>query len=136
MTDAEIKRMIKDNEGRGKRLYLDTLGNLTGGYGHHFYEGSYLPETAAEMLFEDDFLRAKQEYRRLGLRLDPVRKAVVIDMIFNMGLAKVRKFKNMLKALEEKRYDDAGDHLLDSLYAQQTGGRAIRNAEMLREGKL
>lgn len=63
-----------------------------------------------------------------------VRKSVLIDLIFNMGLAGVKKFPKMLKALKEQDWEEAGEQLKDSLYYNQVGQRAIDNVQRLKEG--
>lgn len=69
--------------------------------------------------------------------LDRVRQMVILDMAFNLGVPGLLKFKNTLRAVQEKRFYDAAVHLLQSHpYVDQVGQRAYRLAEMLRSGKL
>jgi lysozyme len=55
-------------------------------------------------------------------------------MVFNLGIGGVMKFKMMLAALAESRWDDAADAALDSKWADQVKGRAQRIATLIREG--
>lgn len=128
--------LTKQYEGFREEIYKDTLGNLTVGWGTHLYEGKKLPKEALEAMFEYDYQKAIKEYNSLGLDLDEARRAVIIDMIYNMGLPKLLGFKNMLAALRNGDYNKAAIELLDSNYARQVKTRAIKNAEILRTGKL
>ena len=100
MTYDEIESMVKFHEGFRGQLYLDSLGNLTGGWGHYFYEGSPLPKPAAEILFNLDYAQARLDYEKLHLNLDSVRRGVIVDMLFNMGIAKVLRFKKKSKIIK------------------------------------
>lgn len=62
------------------------------------------------------------------------RKAVLVSMAYQMGVAGLAGFKNTLKAISEKRWTDAANGMLDSLWAKQTPGRAKRHAEQMRSG--
>lgn len=134
MTYDEIENMIKFHEGFRGQLYLDSIGNLTGGWGHYFYEGSPLPEPAAEVLFNLDYAQARLDYEKLHLNLDSVRRAVIVDMLFNMGIAKVLKFKNMLACIRARDYVGASEEMLDSRWAGQVKTRAVRLARMMKTG--
>lgn len=136
MTDNEIKDSIKEEESLRLNVYRDSLGNLTIGYGHLLRVGSIIPENVADALFEFDFNRAIKDYESLELDLDPVRRGVIIDMLFQMGLGGVYKFKNMLKHLRNKNWIQAAYELMDSEYARiQSPNRAIRNRDKILRGK-
>ena len=53
-------------------------------------------------------------------------------MHFNMGMPTLRKFRNMLDALERKEYSRAADEMLDSNWADQVGDRAIELSDIVR----
>lgn len=135
MKDDAIKEMIKANEGRKDYVYLDSTGVPTVGYGCALHVGRHVPGEAVEAIFEHDFKQAQRDYDQLGLRLDPVRRAVVIDMLFNMGLDKVKGFKKMLSALRAGNWAAAAVELKDSRYYRQVKERGDRNADMLLSGK-
>ncbi len=140
MNDAQIKQMIRRHEGYMPKVYLDTVKVPTAGYGHAFHLGSKVPHKVAELLFEQDFDSVKQDYDIItanhgGLMLDPVRRAVLMDMLFNMGLLRVSQFKKMFRALRKGDYATASEEMLDSKWAKQVGPRAIRLAEMMKTGE-
>ena len=136
MTNKEIMEMIKAHEGYSETVYLDTEGVSTGGYGHAFIVGSKIPHKVASELFWHDVHQAIGDYGTLGLELDPVRRGVLIDMLFNLGITKLRKFVRFLSALRAGDYDDASLEMMDSKWAGQVKGRAVKLAEMMRTGEI
>lgn len=138
MNEKEIMDMIKRHEGYRDRVYIDSVGVPTAGYGHAFLQGSPVPAVVCDILFEEDFKAAKIDYEMLAnrndLELSPVRRAVILNMLFNMGLAKVMKFKKMLTALQNHAWGLAADEMLDSKWAKQVGHRSEELAEMMRNG--
>jgi len=141
MTDEQIKEMIQLHEGYVPKVYLDTVSVPTAGYGHAFHLGSKIPHKVAELLFEQDFDGVKKDYEIItanhgGLVLDPVRRAVIMDMLFNMGLLRVSQFKKMFRAIRKGDYATAADEMRDSKWHTQVGPRAIRLAKMMEEGHV
>ena len=57
---------------------------------------------------------------------------VVIEMVFQLGIGGVSKFKNMLEALRESDYANAAVHILASNWHKQTPKRCEELAEVLR----
>jgi GH24 family phage-related lysozyme (muramidase) len=47
--------------------------------------------------------------------LDQVRKDAMINLCFNLGISRLRKFKLALRAMEVKDYEDAADEFLGLL---------------------
>jgi len=134
MNDDELKELIKQEEGCRLSAYADSRGNLTIGYGHLLKFGSTIPQEAADAIFEADFHRAVEDYAKLELQLDLGRRAVIVDMLFNMGLPTVRKFGMMLKYLHDKNWIQAAYELMNSEYARQVPERAKRNRDRLLRG--
>jgi len=123
---------IKHDEGYREEIYFDTEGIPTGGFGHAFHIGSKLPQYIWELILEIDINIAETDYTRLNLDLDEYRKNVIVNMLFNLGLPRLLKFKKMLKALREHDYERAADEMLDSKWAKQVGQRAERLAKTMR----
>ena len=136
MIDEEIKLMIKRHEGFRPYVYVDSLGYLTGGYGHAFLPGSRISHDVANLLFKEDFEGAVKGYDKLGIDLDPIRRGAMIDMIYQLGLSGVWGLRKMLNHLRNRNYDKAHDEALDSLWAQQTTYRAQKIAKILKTGTL
>ncbi len=145
-----IKDMVGRHEGLRLKPYRCTEGKLTIGYGRNLDDKGIsgaeaelilaggISETAAELLLENDIAQALGELK-LSIpcwdELSEVRKAVLVDMCFNLGLRGLLKFKRMLLALKEDRYEDAAREMLDSTWATQVKGRANELAFMMREDK-
>ena len=64
-----------------------------------------------------------------------IRRRVLIDMAFNLGVSGLLKFQNMIGALEVGNYKVAAEEMLDSKWAEQVGSRAKRLANMMETNK-
>ena len=116
--------------------YQDSLGIWTIGYGHNC-QTNPITDAAANQILVDDIAKAEASVLRewpWAQDLDIPRRNVLINMVFNMGLAKVRGFVNFLECLKQGQYINAAEHMLDSLWAKQVGDRAKRLAEVIRWG--
>jgi len=59
-------------------------------------------------------------------------KCVLIEMVFQLGVGGVSKFKKMWSALQEQDYNKASIEMLDSRWAKQTPSRANSLASIMR----
>ena len=73
---------------------------------------------------------------RCYFHLNDKRKAVMLSIVYQIGIYGALKFKKMLGALERADYSAAADEMLNSLAARQTPNRWKRNAEQMRSGEL
>ena len=129
--------LVQAKEGYCPTVYKDHLGNLTVGYGILLKEGVTIPAKALEAMFEYNMSKAVAGYNKLGLALNGPRRAVVISMLYQMGYHGVRGFTDMLKSLNDRDYEAAADHMLDSKWARvDTPERAERQAEIMRTGEI
>lgn len=115
---------------RGKVL----VGYPTIGVGRNlFSRGLTLAE--ARMLLYNDIQQVTDEMHRAfpwAKDLSETRQEVLANMLFNMGLKRLNTFKRALTAMEDGRYADAADEMLDSKWATQVGQRAVRLATTMR----
>ena len=140
----ELKEEIKLHEGFVPRVYKDTLGKRTIGYGHLCVEPEQWDDSKEytkeelENVFSKDFNEAlKNAEHLIGERsINHVAKEVIIEMVFQLGIGGVGKFKNMWKALDSEDYGEASFQMLDSLWAKQTPARAGKLAGKMRSAKL
>jgi hypothetical protein len=58
-------------------------------------------------------------------------KTILVDMAFNLGETRLRKFKKMKIALEENNFKEASEQMKDSKWYGQVGERAKRLVEMM-----
>ncbi len=125
----EFKRQLMKDEGFRSKMYLDHLGIPTIGYGTRINEIEVSKEVAEEWL--DAELDEKEErLRQIRLYdgLSIVRKNVIRSMAYQMGVAGVKRFKNMWLAIEAGEFVKAGIEMRDSQWWRdpQTRGRADR----------
>jgi len=68
-------------------------------------------------------------------RLDAVRQLVLVDMAFNMGVPRLRKFKKMWAAIHEEDFQTAAKEMHDSRWAVQVKSRSHKLANMMHHGE-
>ena len=69
------------------------------------------------------------------LELDEVRQRVLIDMAFNIGVPRLKKFVKMWQAIHDKDFEEAKAQMLDSRWANQVGNRAVRLSNAMESGE-
>lgn len=134
-----LREQIKRHEGYRDRVYLDSEGLPTVGYGHHLYVGSMICRDIAEKLLDIDLSETAAEFLKIHpdktRPLNTARRRVICNMIFNMGLSRVLGFKRMWAAIQAEDWDGAAREMLDSKWAKQVGKRAEELAETMRKGE-
>jgi len=128
--------LIKKNEGLRLSPYRDTKGKLTIGYGHNLDDKPISQDVAHKMLL-DDITDAEyslfNKYPRYTKLSEP-RQRALLDMTFNMGIGKVKKFYKMHAAINDADFKRAAFEILNSKYLLDVGDRARHNANLMREG--
>lgn len=137
---TNLRELISLHEGRVPHAYQDSLGYWTIGVGHLIdkRKGGRLPEQVIDLLLDYDIAEHSRGLFTAApwiMELDEVRKAVLVDMAFNLGIKGLLGFKNTLAAVKEGRWDDAAAGMLASRWASQVGARASRLADMMRSGR-
>ena len=133
----ELRKQIILHEGLELKPYADLGGKITIGVGRNLTDNGISAEES-NILLDNDIDRSISE---LNLNfswfcgLDDIRQRVLIDMCFNLGITKLKKFVLMLAAIEAKNYDLAASYMMQSIWAEQVGIRAIRLSKMMRTGK-
>lgn len=135
--DARIRTQLVAHEGLRLFPYTDSVGKLTIGVGRNLSDVGISHEEAFYLLDRDvqhatNMLDAHLPWFNT---LDDVRKAVLIDMCFNMGWTRLSGFHNTLAAVMDGKYEIAADEMLDSTWAKQVGARAEHLAAMMRSGQ-
>ena len=142
MDRERLLKSVKEHEGFRSKVYLDTLGKRTVGYGHlcvedHWeddkeYEWGYLEEILIKDLREA-IAGADELIEQHNCKdLEGQAKEVVVEMIFQLGKTGVSKFKKMWEALSEYNYIGASFEMLDSKWANQTPNRAKKMAALMK----
>tara|TARA_B100000282_G_C31588597_1_gene424567 strand:- start:358 stop:789 length:432 start_codon:yes stop_codon:yes gene_type:complete len=137
-----VKERIKEHEGFRDTVYLDSLGKRTVGYGHlcvedHWEDGKKYDKEYLDEIFDKDFQNAADQCEDLcndyELDLPETITDVLIEMIFQLGIGNVMKFKKMIAALQEKDFETASLEMLDSRWASQTPSRAEKLSLIVKE---
>ena len=132
----DLRSLIKLHEGEKFKPYKCTAGKTTIGVGRNLDDVGISPEESA-FLFENDLRRVDAELHRAfpwAKNLDPVRHAVLMDMLFNLGLARLRGFRKFLAAMERRDWTTAAKEMEDSLWYRQVKTRAVRLQGMVLTG--
>ena len=131
---GDLLEAIKLSEGFRDKVYKDTLGIDTIGYGFAIKD-LVLDEDISEMILR----------RKLDSLIDRVNKTfdfvkdmpeagqdVMYEMCYQLGVSGVSKFKKTLAYLENKEYRMAASEMLDSKWHRQTPNRSQRLSDIIR----
>jgi len=134
----KLLKLLKGEEAYRQFAYHDSKGILTIGFGRNLQaKGLNLDE--ALYLLSNDVKDAEAEIWKTYPHyssLDEVRKAVLVEMTFNMGIEKVLGFKNMFAHLEKGDYKAAAQDMLQSEWHKDVGHRAEVWAFVMESGQL
>lgn len=123
-----LKLDLIADEGLKLKPYKCTAGKTTIGVGRNLDDVGISKDEALSLL-GNDIARVEAELFNelpwLVTRPETVQRAVA-NMVFQMGLAGVLKFKGMLAAIQAGDYESAKKHALDSAWAKQTPNRAAK----------
>jgi lysozyme len=137
-------KMLRFDEGCKASPYRDSLGFWTIGVGHFIgktLEALALSEGAIDELLSDDLRVAWGTVEKIFGReavagWAPARKLALLNLSFNLGEERLRKFARTIEAVKSGRWEDAAAHLADSLWAKQVKSRATRVIHMVKTGEL
>ena len=135
-SESLARAMLRDDEGLRLKPYHCTADKLTIGYGRNL-EDRGISESEAEFLLANDVSEIHEDLSEIYdffEYLSPTRKAVLINMAFNLGLNGLSKFKKMIKAIEDDDYAEAALQMLSSRWANQVGKRAQRLSKLMVTG--
>ena len=130
-----LKERIKRHEGKRYKPYEDSVGVLTVGYGRNLRDVPF-SENEIELMFENDFRNAQNgaESFIAYQQMNELRRGVLIEMVFQMGVAGVNKFRKFLAASYDRDWTRAADEMLNSKWAKQTPERAKELAKLFMRG--
>ena len=126
-----LKKKIKKNEGYSSKPYKDQLGFLTIGYGHLILSGEdkliqkNIKKKQLEKIFIKDFNNALNDFNKYLKHLTRNKKdtELLIEMIFQMGISKVLKFKKLLENINKLNKFLVCFEMMNSLWYKQTPNR-------------
>jgi lysozyme len=133
----KLRQQIRMHEGVEHKVYEDTEGIKTVGVGRNLEDRGLSDDEVDYLLSNDIDICVKELEQTFDWYddLDDIRKRVLIDMMFNLGMPRLKKFVNMLKAIEAGAWRSAAVEMLDSKWAEQVGNRASRLSEMMETGE-
>ena len=151
MDMPSLKRRLCIEEGDKLVAYLDTKGILTVGTGHNCVArpvdgvtqpGDRITPEQDQALFEADVQDACDQldnYLSWWRNLDDARQNVILDMCFNMGIAKLMGFHHTLASVkggidDPALFSQAADEMKDSAWHDQVGSRAVFLENAMRTG--
>ena len=137
MIDIELlKNELKRDEGVKAKPYYDTVGKISIGVGRNLDDNG-ISEDEIDMLLLNDIAGVMFDLQKNFTwyeGLSPNRKRAVINMAFNLGISRFKKFKRMIRAIEKGCFKRAATEALDSKWSKQVGDRALRIAKMIEKG--
>lgn len=133
---ADLIEQLMRHERFVSKPYRDTVGKLTIGFGRNIDDEGISQEEAL-VLMKNDVDRCWYELStnfEYWDHLEPLRKNVLVNMCYNLGLSKLLLFRRMWTALYVNDYESAAAEMLDSKWARQVGDRARELADQMRTG--
>ncbi|QWR78561.1 glycoside hydrolase family protein [Candidatus Magnetomonas plexicatena] len=159
-----LQNMLIRHEGLKLKAYKDTKGYLTIGVGRNL-DTKGVSETEADsiesglsvndvltkiklsginretamFLLENDIHDCEIQLKHhlsFYETLSDVRKIVLIDMCFNMGIGVLLGFKQTLHDIEVGNYESASRQMLQSQWAAQVHGRAMELSKMIKNDSI
>jgi len=137
MNKAKLIQDLVMDEGLRLKPYKCTAGKLTIGIGRNL-DDLGITQNEAEMLCANDIKRVTDELDQAmpwWKDLNEKQGRGLANMLFNLGLPRLLKFKKMLAALEAGNGKEAAEQCLDSRWADQVGERANRIAALFSEDR-
>lgn len=144
---ARLRAQLAKHEGNRPFVYDDATGKsvavgsqvrgkLTVGVGRNL-EDKGLSQDEIEYLLDNDIsdcLAQAQSFPWFA-GLDPVRQAVIVELLFNLGLTRFKTFKKFIGFISEGRWVHAAGELKNSRWAEQVKGRADTLINMIKAGQ-
>lgn len=137
MIPEKLWARVKRDENCKLTPYQDTEGIWTVGYGHNC-QTKRIRQEVAELLLKHDMEDAEHELVTALPwieKLDEPRRAVFIDMCYNMGLRGLLSFKNTLAYAATGDWEKTAAGIRASKYYRQTKDRGERNAVQIETGE-
>ena len=126
MNIDRLRKQLEIDEGCKYVIYLDHLNLPTHGIGHLILQsdpehgqpvGTPVSEDRVIECFEKDLESVQKDCYRLYDDFDDLPEAVqeiIANMLFNMGLGRMKAFKGMKRNVDARQWDKAADEMVDS----------------------
>lgn len=135
----KAKKMLSYDEGESVRAYDDATGdivrapkgNLTIGIGFNL---DATTEEVVDLLFTYSLGVALNEAKRIFPHFESYseyRQFAIINMLYNLGATRFRKFTKMISAIQRFEWKEAAYQATHSFWFEQVKARGDRVVEML-----
>jgi lysozyme len=136
----EAKKLFVYDDATGEPLKpgMTLKGHPTIGIGRAL-DTHGISSAEADYLVTSDIYQVEQEAEKAFPwypALTDERKAVILSMLFQLGLAGVQGFHEFLLAVEHQNWARAASEMVNSLWARETPARAKRLADQMETGVL
>tara|TARA_S200002703_G_C3766286_1_gene235888 strand:+ start:685 stop:1134 length:450 start_codon:yes stop_codon:yes gene_type:complete len=145
MNIDKLREDLARDEGCKFEIYLDHLGYETFGIGHLIRDfdpeygepvGTHVSEERVIEAFEDDIDITLADCLLLfdGFSSFPEEVQLILaNMMFNMGMPRLSKFKKMIAAVEAQDWAEAAAQMKDSKWYHQVTNRAERLIQRMKD---
>jgi lysozyme len=142
-----LREQLEIDEGRVERIYRDHLGYPTFGIGHLIIKndpeyglpiGTPISSERVNEAFSQDICNVIFDCEKLYpdfYELPEEAQQIIANMMFNLGLTRLSRFKGMKRGVDSKHWMLAADEMVDSLWYRQVPNRAKRLVERMRNIK-
>ena len=132
----DLKQQLIKHEGLELMPYKCTAGKLTIGVGRNIEDRGITYDEAMYLLENDLTLYHTELMKAFPVvdQLDVVRQYTLVNMAFNLGITKLRQFKLMWAAIEDRNFEVASQEMLSSKWSRDVGARALQLSEQMRTG--
>ena len=138
MNIEQLREELERDEGIIYKIYNDHLGYATFGIGHLVLEsdpeygaplGTAVSEERCYEVFEQDVQTVLSDCEKLYedfYDLPEDAQLIIANMMFNMGLTRLSKFKGMKRGVDARDWETAADEMVDSRWYTKVQRRADR----------
>ena len=140
MSNDKLIEMLKIHEGVETHAYKCSASKISIGVGRNIDPegGIGLQEDEIDYLLQNDIDRIITEldfeYDWFS-DLNEARQDAMVDISFNLGQTRLRKFQKALTAMSKSDWDTAADEFMDSKWSKQVGNRAKELTGIIRSGE-
>jgi GH24 family phage-related lysozyme (muramidase) len=154
MDMSTLMEWIEHWEGRRNKTYIDTMGHPTVGIGFNLDAAGaqaaidalglnydqvragtqILTDAQVNTLFQHSVDKAITGARSVVSHFDALpgdKQIVVVDMIFNLGVAGFSAFRNTIQAINKQDWAAAAQQMQESLWYKQVGARAKADCDLM-----
>ena len=155
--NGQCRARIRRYEGYEHKVYIDTKGHPTVGIGFNLDRPDApallkaqkldyakvragtqtLTDAQIAALFQHDLQNVLAEAPKAVKNfaaLSGPRRFVIVDMIFNLGVAGFKDFKKAIAAIQHDNFAEAAAQMKDSDWYTQVGHRSVEDCAMMKTG--